>query len=215
LEPELFSRNYAITNLNLATKEGKQYKIDNNDKEIIKVWDFDKFNHMKENLLNFDYCLHNPIKTVKFGEIINNSIIEQGILADVECTNKGGDVLPVTVKVKPDIIFQWHEMIYIFDIKTVETANLRKFYYDSLNYKYHWQDTLYSLVVSAYYKLPVKFIFVLVEKSAPYGVRYAQISSDCLDDIEKVIFDHHTWQMRGGNISECYLPEINKIEIGV
>lgn len=214
LEPEEFNRHYVVTNYNLSTKEGRKFKEENKDKEIIKVWDFDKFSRMKENLLcnQFRHNLH----TTNFGNIINNGIIEQGILATSVI-----DDIEFSIKIKPDIIYEFDDMIYVFDLKTVETANIKRFSYDALNYKYHWQDSLYTEIVYHHYEKTVRFIFVLVEKSPPFGVRYVELVSkynedlkkNSLMDIEAVIEDYHTWQLQGGDRSICYEPEIYTIEI--
>lgn len=220
LEPEIFNNKYIVKpdDMNLAaTKKDSRvlpFIKSAKGKKIITQKEMNSFDKMKENLLNYDFLTQ--FNNYKFGDIINNSIIEQGIVADVEL-----DDLVVSIKIKPDIIF--HHETYegkkekiLFDIKTVENANsLNKIKWDFINYKYHWQDQLYSLIAEEHYKQPVKFIFVLVEKQRPHGIRYIQLSTLCLQDIEKVIYEYHSWELAGGDRSICYKPVINTIDIGV
>jgi len=207
LEPEIFNANYAITSLSLATKEGKEFKENNKNKEIIKTHDMEKYISMRNNLLNFDFFFCNDSMT--FGEIIVNSIIEQGFFATARIYD-----IEFSIKIKPDLYLEHDNTILIFDLKTVENAykNQR---WDFINYKYDWQSELYKTVMQARYPdKQIRFIFVLCEKNQPFGIRYVEVfSPHALNRIEDVILLHHEWELSGGDKSIIYSPSIEVLEI--
>lgn len=209
LEPDIFSQHYAVTSLSLATKEGKAFKEKNIGKEIIKKKDLTNYFSIRDRLYNFPFYF--DTHSMSMGEIIKNSIVEQGIIADVKLAEIAG---LVQVKIKPDYVYEKENDVFCFDLKTIDSAS-KQLKWDFQKYKYDWQSALYSHVLQAHYKKPVRFIFVMCEKSPPYGVKYVEIVEDTspLSDIEETIYRYHEWELRGGDTDECYLPTINKVYI--
>jgi hypothetical protein len=214
LEPDEFKKHYAITDLNLATKEGKEFKNVNEGKTILKAWDFDSKNQMKNNLLKFEFVTKN--KTFTFDKILKKSTIETGYLAycEIEVEDEHGKrKIEVTLKCKPDFHWKMNNILYCFDLKTVTSANIGLFVKNAKFYKYNWQSELYSKILSFHYGMPVQFIFVLCEKLPPYGIRLARIKSDCIKQIDNVILEHDEWLRNGADETKCYSPEIEEIII--
>lgn len=209
LEPDVFLDKYVITDLNLATNDGRRFKEENNERIIIKKKDVEKFYKMAENLLS---CVDYVPNEETFENIINNGTVEQGILAECEL-----DGIEFGLKVKPDIVYETDEKIYCYDLKTVDNANLGLFQKNAKFFKYHWQDYLYSEVLKAHYGKPVDFIFVLVEKSAPHGVHKVTIKpfenvnvgvTRWRYEIEECITKYHAWLFDGGDTSKCYDQDV-------
>lgn len=196
LEPEKFKEKYIFTALNLATKEGRKFKEDNKDKIIFKEQELTALENMKRNFLKTNY------DNVSMGEILENSIIEQGIIAQCSLEER-----KFKMKIKPDFIYQ---KSVIFDIKTIN--NIKNLYYDCRDFFYDWQSEIYRFIVSFHYGFPTDFIFLFVETKFPYGIMKITIDSHAIPEIENTIRKYHNWIV-AGRPAEIYTEKIKKIKI--
>lgn len=113
--------------------------------------------------------------------------IVAALLGDCLCELTVAWVDPKTglhCKVRPD---GWHPgKRIILDLKTTEDASAKAFAKSVANYRYHVQDALYTAGVEANGVEVDRFIFVAVEKRAPYlvGCHYLDATSRDLGRIE-------------------------------
>lgn len=84
----------------------------------------------------------------------------------------------LSIKARPDAFVPSAGVIY--DLKTCQSANPRDFGKDVLNYGYHIQAAFYLHTLALAGQRADSFVFVCVEKTAPYAVSVNVLSSDYL-----------------------------------
>lgn len=151
LEPEKFNKEFAIKTLNLATKEGKEWKAEQGDKIIIDESDYIWFSTMEERILA------HPLNF-----LFENMEVEKEIYFeynDVQC------------RAKLDIIN--HDIKTIIDLKSIVNCSKAE---NSVKYDYASQAAFYR---QGMYELTGEwydFVFVFAEKSFPHGVKFINTS---------------------------------------
>jgi hypothetical protein len=156
LEPDDFARRYMILpELNLRTNAGKE-KLE------------ELSNHAKANKLTIiskdDYDLCQRMKDTVWKNRVASVLLESGQAETrIDFTHPENHVL---CKAKPDWI---SENGWIVDLKTTEDASPAGFAKSVWNYRYHVQAAFYyDAFKAAYGEAPKGFVFIAVEKSAPY-----------------------------------------------
>lgn len=210
LEPEKFGEKYHIRPKHIDLRKKKdpeviEFKKASAGKEILTADDYETIDQLKVNFLNFPFYFPEEM-TMK--EVLENSIIEQGFGATVDI-----DGIEISLKCKPDFVYERKDEVFIFDLKSVDKANIGLFHKNAKYLKYNWQSELYKYILEGYFKKTCHFIFVLCEKNRPYGIRYVEIQSDCMDDIEETILGVHSWELNGGDRCQIYYPNVEEVFI--
>lgn len=199
LQPEEFNGQYAMTELSLATKEGKAWKASQPEGiTIIKQADYDKAQLMAEAVRE-----HPQARMLFSGEAYTPEQAIYWTLDGVAC------------KAKPDIVAEVHGRRYIADLKTTESVNPEAIQKSIAKWGYHRQAAWYLSGMEAIGKPCDAFIFIFVEKSFPHLVTMCQLDeaalaqgmSECLRAVETLK------ECQAANTWPCYTREI--ITIGM
>lgn len=147
--------------MSFATKEGKAWREENGSKTILP---YDQFNA----------CLRimNSVRNHSLiGPILKEGLAEQSIfwrdLSGAECKAR----------------FDWlGDDGTVLDIKTTEDASPEAFKRSIANYGYYRQAAHYSegFAHSNYSHKPLRFLFVAVEKTAPFAVSVYELDQDAI-----------------------------------
>lgn len=193
LLPHLFNEHYAIkpNGLSLASKEGKAWKVQNENKEMLSQDEFEQINAMKESILTH----HSASKLLQSGKP-EVSIFWQDHETGLDC------------RCRPDFITSNN---IIVDLKTTTDASPSGFAKSVANFRYHVQDAYYS---NGYYEAfrhqPKGFVFIAVEKEPPYAVgvyilndeaklegefRFKENLQTYKEALEKEVFDAYSQQI--------------------
>lgn len=167
LEPESLSMEYAIApSVDRRTKAGKQEWEDftrvHFDKVIVKQEDYDRALAMRESVMQ-----HPAAK----------ALLSRDRMTEVTATwnNEGTDCkarldgyIPPRGKAKPIIL----------DLKTAMDASPDGFARAVAKFNYHLQQAFYVDAVKAVKKRHAQFVFIAVEKEAPYAVGVYTLAGD-------------------------------------
>ena len=162
LQPQEFDSQYAVTDLNLATKEGKAWKAALPESiQIVKNDDYEKAqmmadavrDHPQAKMLFQDYIAEEPIYWTFDG---------------------------VPCKAKPDIVAEVFGHRYIADLKTTESVNPEAIRKSIAKWGYHRQAAWYLSGMEAVGRPCDAFIFIFVEKTYPYLVTMCQLDEEAL-----------------------------------
>ena len=162
LQPQEFDSQYAVTDLNLATKEGKAWKaalpegiqiVKNDDYEKAQMMADAVRDHPQAKMLFQDYIAEEPIYWTFDG---------------------------VPCKAKPDIVAEVFGRRYIADLKTTESVNPEAIRKSIAKWGYHRQAAWYLSGMEAVGRPCDAFIFIFVEKTYPYLVTMCQLDEDAL-----------------------------------
>ena len=162
LQPQEFGSQYAVTELNLATKEGKAWKAALPEGvQIVKNDDYEKAQMMA------DAVRDHPQAKMLF----QNYIAEEPIYWTFD---------GIPCKAKPDIVTEVFGRRYIADLKTTESVNPEAIRKSIAKWGYHRQAAWYLSGMEAVGKPCDAFIFIFVEKTYPYLVTMCQLDEDAL-----------------------------------
>lgn len=162
LQPQEFDSQYSVTDLNLATKEGKAWKAALPDGiQIVKNDDYEKAQMMA------DAVRDHPQAKMLF----QNYIAEEPIYWTFD---------GVPCKAKPDIVAEVFGHRYIADLKTTESVNPEAIRKSIAKWGYHRQAAWYLSGMEAVGRPCDAFIFIFVEKTYPYLVTMCQLDEDAL-----------------------------------
>ena len=162
LQPQEFDNQYAVTDLNMATKEGKAWKaalpegiqiVKNDDYEKAQMMADAVRDHPQAKMLFQDYIAEEPIYWTFDG---------------------------VPCKAKPDIVAEVFGHRYIADLKTTESVNPEAIRKSIAKWGYHRQAAWYLSGMEAVGRPCDAFIFIFVEKTYPYLVTMCQLDEDAL-----------------------------------
>lgn len=155
LEPELFEKKYVlISKIDRRTKEGKALfeQIAESGKQIVTTEEFETINAMRESIYSNKYAMA-LLKGEK--EI---SYYWQDEMTGIDC------------KCRPDCITPIGDLNIIVDLKSCTNAETTAFMKDALKFGYDLQSAQYKTGVELIESKPHKFVFIAVEKTAPYGL---------------------------------------------
>lgn len=150
LEPETV-KEYAIQpeGLSLATKDGKEWKANNEGKTIIKYADHVNAMQMLDQVINNQMC-----KTILSNGIAESSIFWTDEESGVEC------------RCRPDYINA--ELKIIVDLKTTIDASPEAFTKSAWSMQYHLQAAFYQRGVFQATGEWHDWLFIAIEKGNPY-----------------------------------------------
>ena len=157
LEPDVFENEfiYKPEILNARSKDGKEWKARQEEagKTVLNEDDKEQLEAMKKALFN---CA--PAKKL----LSAAGKPEQSYFWEDKETGLG-------CKCRPDYMFD--DGSTIVDLKTTTDASYRGFLRSISNFRYHVQAGWYmNGLEQATYQRPDRFIFIAVEKTAPYGI---------------------------------------------
>mgnify|MGYP003109965167 FL=1 len=153
-EPHLFTRDFVVKpyGMNFATKEGKAWKAENKGKTIITAEFGDKLKDIEAAFLD------SP--AAKYYEAEGD--VEKSFFWDIAGNDRGG-------KCRPDWISKDRKTIV--DLKTTTCAERNSFQRTIMNYGYHISAAWYMWGIELATGIkPEEFIWVAIEKEAPYGI---------------------------------------------
>ena len=162
LQPELFANEFAVTDINLSTKAGREWKKGIPDTvTIVKQEDYEKAllmseavrDHPQAKCLFRHYTAEQPIYWMRDG---------------IEC------------KAEPDIVSTVFGQRFCADLKTTESANPEAIQRTIAKYGYHRQAAWYLDGMKAIGQPCEAFIFIFVEKTFPHLVTMCQLDEDAL-----------------------------------
>ena len=162
LQPQEFCNQYAVTDLNLTTKEGKAWKASLPEGvQVVKHDDYEKAQMMA------DAVRDHPQAKMLF----QNYIAEEPIYWTFD---------GVPCKAKPDIVAEVFGRRYIADLKTTESVNPEAIRKSIAKWGYHRQAAWYLSGMEAVGRPCDAFIFIFVEKTYPYLVTMCQLDEEAL-----------------------------------
>ena len=165
LEPDLFNSEYALApSTSRTTKAGKEAwaEASASGKKLIGADTLESLLAIRESVFS------HPIakKALEAPGIAESSIFATDPATDLE------------LKCRPDYLTNSN---WIIDLKTTIDASLTEFQRSVSKYRYHVQSAHYKKVVELDRGTPIQgFIFVVVEKTAPYAVQVFQASPTLL-----------------------------------
>lgn len=165
---EEFDKRYVLKpdDINLNTKEGKEWKLNNRNKTVLynnerdKAWD--SVHGMTESLRELDWFNPNQEEYRKYNEV--------SIYWD-------RDGIPC--KARLDRLILTKEEAIILDLKSTDTVDQRSFekkVTGGMNYIF--QAAWYTEAVNMAFKKPARFIFVGVERSDPWSKGIFEVSDE-------------------------------------
>lgn len=164
LEPDDFENEFVVMPVfDKRTKEGKQaYQdfVDScGDKQVINAEQFETIQSMSE-----------AIKSNKYAKALIKGNVETSLYFVDDLTEE-------QCKVRPDVYRQVGDRVVITDLKSCRSALPNDFTRDVIKYGYDVQAYMYRLGASKVLNMPIEnidFVFIAVEKKAPYLVNIMQ-----------------------------------------
>lgn len=171
LEPDSFDSEFVVMPLiDRRTKVGKdlyeQFCQQSEDKQIITQEQYEMISAMRDSVLSSKYA----VALLKGNH--EHSFYTQDKLTKV------------TIKVRPDCYRNVQDRIVITDLKSCRSAITEDFMRDVVKYSYDLQAYMYTLAVSKVMNIPqenVDFVFIAVEKKAPYMINMLQADQFVLE----------------------------------
>ncbi len=205
LEPELFDVEYGVLpeGIDKRTTIGKQafanWQIENNGKSAIKKEDFDKAQGMAASLRAH----------TRANSALNGGHAERSVFFHLECSAHG----PTLCKSRFDYVTPNG---LIVDLKTTTDARPDAFSRDCWKYGYHRKAAFYMSAYKAEFKEKAKgFLFVAIEKDAPYAVSVFLADEGMIDQGEReYMIDLNTYaECIQSNIWPSYPDEVMAIQL--
>lgn len=206
LEPERFSESVAlIPKVDLRTREGKyammRFEEEHGGKIIIQQDDVDRISRMRDAVFN-----HPTARAAFTGQLLIEHTIEwEDATTGAPCKCRF-DCINTTLGVAPDL-------------KSTKDASPQAFAKSVANYRYHVQEAFYT---DGYNADPLRvfpdrlsFIFVAVEKEAPYGVAVYELDQEAVN-IGRALYrrDLNVYQRcRAANEWPAYSNEVQQLSL--
>ena len=165
LEPHFFNDRYIVNpGFDRRTKEGKteyaEFQIASEGKKIIEGHIYAEASRIADSVNN-----HMFKQYLLQGYRVENSIFFRHELTGLQC------------KVRPDA---WLGDI-IIDLKTTADASFKSFQSSAYNYGYYLQAGMIKRALESLNKPIKNFIFVAVEKEAPYAIGIYKLDDEALE----------------------------------
>lgn len=162
LEPETFADRYVIApdGIDRRTKEGKAawaaFELEADGRIVLKGEEVAQLEAMAESVWA------HPVAR----QLLNDGQAEQTVIGELD---------GVGVKCRPD----WWTSGALVDLKTTERARPDMFGKSVAAYRYHVQAAFYS-DIAATVSEPMKFLFIAVEKTAPFAVSVVELDEEAM-----------------------------------
>ncbi|HEY2567613.1 MAG TPA: PD-(D/E)XK nuclease-like domain-containing protein [Candidatus Aquirickettsiella sp.] len=166
LEPDEFEKRYfVIPEFNKVTKEGKKcwlkIKSELGKKETLTANQYQTLQHMAASLK----------KNKLASQLIEKAEIEQSLYWTDPDTG-------ILCKCRPDIL----RCNLVCDLKTAQNGSPRSFQYAAFDYGYYIQAAMVREAIKQLKQKLIKdFLFLVIEKSAPYAISIYQLDEASLD----------------------------------
>ena len=166
LEPDEFEKRYfVIPEFNKVTKEGKErwlkIKSDLGKKETLSVHQYQALQYMAASLK----------KNKLASQLIEKAEIEQSLYWTDPDTG-------ILCKCRPDIL----RNNLVCDLKTAQDGSPRSFQYAAFDYGYYIQAAMVREALKQLKQTVINdFLFIVIEKSAPYVISIYQLDQASLD----------------------------------
>lgn len=166
LEPNEFEKRYfVIPEFNKVTKEGKEcwlkIKSDLGKKETLSAHQYQTLQHMAASLKKNKLAI----------QLIENAEIEQSLYWTDPDTG-------ILCKCRPDIL----RNNLVCDLKTAQNGSPRSFQYAAFDYGYYIQAAMVREAIKQLKQKIIKdFLFLVIEKSAPYAISIYQLDEASLN----------------------------------
>lgn len=209
LENETFGKEFVVMpNIDRRTKLGKeqyeQFVLSSEGRQVITQEQYEMICAMRDSVLSNKYA----VALLKGNH-------EHSFYTEDELTKEN-------IKVRPDCYRSVQDRIVITDLKSCRSAITEDFMRDVVKYSYDLQAYMYTLAVSKVMNIPqeyVDFVFIAVEKKAPYMMNMLQADQFVLKRGEALFREYigkyhecketnHWWGLNGayGIINNLSLP---------
>lgn len=179
LEPDSFNDDFIIedfdgADLNKNTKAYKEARAkwinSVGDREVLSIALFEQVTKMARN-----------VKAIA-GGLLQGGLAEQAFFSDFD---------GVPVKCKADYYIE--SLGVVIDLKT--TKSIKDFKKSVLEYGYGTQSAFYTDVINSLDKRADRFVFILVETTAPYMVSVQEMAFDGIEEGRSIYSEHlQTWK---------------------
>lgn len=175
LEPEVFTQEYAVApQVDRRTKAGKEawasFQAENEGRELLTQDEWDQLHAMR------DAVMAHPVASKLLTGAPGKA--EQSVYWQDQVTGE-------LCRCRPDF---WRQDGILVDLKSTDDAGLESFSKSLANWRYHVQHPFYldgccHAIEQAGLDLvkPNHFLFLVVEKRAPYGVAVYQLDQESID----------------------------------
>lgn len=169
LEPETFDKEFSVlpNYIDRRTKAGKEeyadFLLKSKDKSILTQEDFDTI-----------LAMRNAVFANQYADVLLKGIKEQSLYFLDDLTN-------MHCKVRPDCQTRIKNRLVIVDLKSCKSACPEDFMRDVVKYSYDLQMAMYKIGVSKTLGIDINdidFVFIAVEKKAPYLVGIYEAGED-------------------------------------
>lgn len=163
LESEKFRAGYAVTDLNLATKAGREFKESlAPETTILKEPDYEQILLMRDAVLTHPQAKH----------LFHDYEAEKEIYWEQD---------GIACKAKPDMVSTIKGMRFCVDLKTTDSANPEQIQRSLYNYHYYRQAAWYLRGLEAIGQACEAFLFIFVDKAYPHLVTMCQLDERALE----------------------------------
>lgn len=167
---ETFNSNFILkpSSIKFTNKEGKDWKEANKKKTILtnegKDRQWDSIMGMSDALRRLDWFSPDQKDYRKYNEV---SIYWDH--DDIRC------------KARLDRVLVLEDEVIVVDLKTTDSVNVDKFQGKLVDLGYDFQAGWYATAAEAAYQKPARFVFVAVERNAPYTVGLFEVPQSMMD----------------------------------
>lgn len=171
---ETFNASFILKpdSVKFTTKEGKDWKEANKKKTILtnegKDRQWDSVIGMSEALRKIEWFSPDQKDYRKFNEV------------SIYWTNEG-----TRCKARLDRVLVLEDEVIVVDLKTTDSVNIDKFQSKLVDLGYDFQAGWYATAAEAVYKKPARFIFVAIERNAPYTVDMFEVPSYMMEEAKR------------------------------
>lgn len=167
LEPHTFNKRYItlLEKIDRRTKEGKAqwatFQAEAGDREVLERETFENLVSIGINIMN------HPVASELLDEKVGKA--ELSVF---------GNIWGVDVKCRPDWL---REDGIVVDLKTTDNASPSAFAKSCASYRYHVQAAYYTDILATIGQDIKAFVFIAVEKTAPYAVGVYEIDAEAIE----------------------------------
>lgn len=153
LEPALYAEEYVVApSLDRRTKEWKEFEVANANKKILTP----------DQMAVVEGIAHSVGKHVSASTLLQAGLVEHSIIWQDEETG-------IWLKVRPDLLCVDFDTGICLDVKSTDNASADSFVRSCINFDYDLSAAMYLEGLRVVFKRDFDFVFLAVEKDAPYG----------------------------------------------
>lgn len=166
--PEQFERDFIVKpdGISLSTKEGKEWKATAGKKTVLSSENMADVQGMVDSLRRLDWFDPNQDEYRKYNEL-----------------SLYWDADGLSCKCRLDRLALTSDEALVLDLKTTDSVDPKDFLKKVIGgFNYLFQAAWYTEATIAAFSVPTKFIFIGVERAAPYAVRTFEVSAEMLQE---------------------------------